>query len=334
MVPLWFTLWRWRRAQERLKALLVDVDDVPWALSQLTAQEGQRVMRRVGGLDISFFGGDDDRACVALVVCELDDAQEDLKLVWKDFSIVRMTQPYVAGFLAFREASHYHEILDRLAKAAPEMLPDAILVDGNGVLHPRGFGVASHIGVLSGYCTIGVAKDLHLVDGLDRDSAKQKCQATPGNYAPLVGQSGRVWGAALLPVPRRPAGPKNVVAAPKNPIYISIGHRLSLETSVEVVKLCMLSARVPEPVRLADVLSREQVRFIKESEGKDNALQDRRLPPWWVRLFGVSREVDAAPWIYACLVALGGFAALAVASWCKQDTGGWRCLASRRLRRR
>jgi len=274
MALSWLTraavLWRWRSQQESLKAQLVELDDFEWSPrpgpSEGDAAPSKR-LRRVGGLDISFFGeengSDDSRACVAFVVCEFDEAMENFSLIWKDFEFVSITEPYIPGFLAFREAPHYCRILGKLLKSRPELMPDVVIVDGNGILHPRGFGVASHVGVLSGLCTVGMAKNLHIIDGLDRAKIREQCGASTSSSVPLVGESGRVWGAALLPAPR---AVKRYEKTAINPVFVSVGHRVSLETCVEVVRLCLLTSRVPEPVRLADLLSREQVRLAKESE--------------------------------------------------------------------
>lgn len=265
------TLWRWRRDQDALKSRLIEVDDFAWSTYSGTACKSTEPppskppLRLIGGLDISFFSDgedpDDKRACVALIVCEFDDSLDDLNVVWKDFQFVEMTELYVPGYLAFREVEHYLTMLRRLEANRPDLRPDVILMDGNGLLHPRGFGVASHIGVLSGYCTIGVAKKLHMVDGLDRSTTRKTC--APGCYVPLQGDSGRIWGAALLPQPRKPLGSRRM-PQPTNPIYISVGHRICLDSCIAVVRLCLISARIPEPIRLADLLSREQVRWAKE----------------------------------------------------------------------
>lgn len=274
MAASWLRLtvarWRWRAEQDRLASRVLEQDDFSWTLKP--SSDGRPLLRLVGGLDISFFsdGGnpDDDRACVALIVCEFDEQRKKMNVVWKDFMFVRMTEPYIAGFLAFREAPHYCEMFRRLEEGSPHLMPEVVLVDGNGVLHPRACGVASHVGVVANKCTIGVAKNLHMVDGLQRDVIKERCGADPGSFVPLVGDSGRTWGGALLPQPKAPIGPKAAAAKapPKNPIFVSVGHRISLETTVAVVEECLISARVPEPVRLADLLSREQVRLAREKE--------------------------------------------------------------------
>jgi deoxyinosine 3'endonuclease (endonuclease V) len=129
-----------------------------------------------------------------------------------------------------------------------------IMVDGNGVLHPRGFGLASHIGVIAGIPTIGIGKTFLHVDGLTEKKVKALTAArTPpaGGSVELVGDSGRVWGAAF-----------RANASVKNPIYVSIGHHVSAATAVAVTAACG-KVRIPEPVRQADIRSREAVRMWK-----------------------------------------------------------------------
>lgn len=133
-------------------------------------------------------------------------------------------------------------------------MPDITLVDGNGVLHPRGFGLASHFGVLLGIPTIGVGKTFLHVDGLTKSDVKARmleAQRDGKQVATLEGASGRVWGAALCSA--------NGV---QNPVFVSVGHLLSLATSLAVVDACS-QFRVPEPIRQADLRSR---RVVKEWE--------------------------------------------------------------------
>jgi len=106
-----------------------------------------------------------------------------------------------------------------------------LLVDGNGILHTRGFGAASHIGVLMDLPSIGCGKTVFAVDGLSQIGVKKLCEANlhkGGDLIKLEGNSGKVWGAAL-----------RSTSDSKNPIIISVGHRVSLETAIDVIKACI-----------------------------------------------------------------------------------------------
>ncbi|XP_076345238.1 endonuclease V-like isoform X2 [Tachypleus tridentatus] len=197
----------------------------------------------IGGLDISY-RKDDNNACVALVVI----SYPELKLVYESCFMVEVTKPYIPGFLAFREVEFFMKTVNELKANSSEYFPQVILVDGNGILHPKMFGLASHLGVLLDIPCIGVAKSLHFVDGLQRDvSYRQKVESLnkAGDYFYLLGTTGNILGAAL-----------KTCKAAKNPVFVSQGHRCSLESAIAVVKLCSIY-RVPEPTRLADIQSRK-----------------------------------------------------------------------------
>jgi len=134
--------------------------------------------------------------------------------------------PYVPGLLSFREAPLTLAAFERLGIA-----PDLILYDGQGIAHPRRLGLASHLGLLLDRPTIGCAKSRlcgsHQIPGLE-----------PGSYAELV-DGEEVIGAAL----RTKLGVK--------PVYVSIGHRISLESAIYWVMRCCRGYRLPEPTRLA-----------------------------------------------------------------------------------
>eukprot|EP00906_Rhabdomonas_costata_P015659 RCo022488 len=207
---------QWESEQDRLLAqLVVDRDEVPWAL----VREGAPPLRRLGGVDLSFVKDNPDVACAALVVVEYPS----LALLYEDYRMVRLELPYISGFLAFREVPGILSLLEELSRSHPELMPEVVLVDGNGVLHPRGMGMACHLGVVSGLPTIGVAKTFLNVDGLTKfkvlESFRKFRTENPSSGAALelVGSSGRVWGAAMC-------GSSGSV----NPVFVSQGHRLSL----------------------------------------------------------------------------------------------------------
>lgn len=209
----------------------------------------------VAGADISFVKGSTTDACAALVVCKLPS----LAVVYGHCQAVRMQQPYIPGFLAFREVQHILDLLRELRTHRPECMPDVILVDGNGILHPAGFGIACHLGVLSGIPCVGVGKSLHCIDGLTNDGvrrlARRECLSV-GDSAALRGASGKVWGAVL----RTTAGGDDEGDAHFKPLIVSVGYRLSLQRAVQVVRACC-KHRVPEPVRQADLRSRAWLRM-------------------------------------------------------------------------
>ena len=182
-------------------------------------------VRFLGGTDVGFEDqGKTTRA--AVVVLEWPG----LKLV--DYAIARMPTrfPYIPGLLSFRELPTVLEALEKL-----KTQPDLVLCDGAGIAHPRGLGIASHLGVISGLATIGVAKSRlwgrHQELGLEQ-----------GDREPLVHNS-KVIGTVL----RSRSGVK--------PLYISAGHKISLETAVDWVIACLGRYRLPETTRWADKLA-------------------------------------------------------------------------------
>ncbi|XP_067571086.1 endonuclease V isoform X5 [Pseudorca crassidens] len=131
----------------------------------------------------------------------------------------------------------------------PEL--EVLFVDGNGVLHHRGFGVACHLGVVTDLPCIGVAKKLLQVDGLENNALhkeKVRLLKAGGDSFPLMGGSGTVLGMAL----------KSHDHSTK-PLYVSVGHKMSLEAAVRLTHGCC-KFRIPEPVRQADIRSRDYIR--------------------------------------------------------------------------
>lgn len=141
--------------------------------------------------------------------------------------------PYIPGFLSFREIP---AVLDALEKI--KITPDLILCDGQGIAHPRRFGIACHLGVLVDIPTIGVAKSLLI--GKHEDLSE-----TRGSWQPLV-DKGETIGAVL----RTRIGVK--------PVYVSSGHRISLTTAIDYVLRCTPKYRLPETTRIADKLASDR----------------------------------------------------------------------------
>ncbi|MFA5354957.1 MAG: endonuclease V [Thermodesulfovibrionales bacterium] len=155
----------------------------------------------------------------------------DLEHLADSFFQEKAIFPYIPGYLSFREGHALMEALKRLPRA-----PDLVLCDGQGIAHPRGIGVASHIGVLMGIPTIGCAKS-RLVGEFDLPPSAK------GRWTYLVYQ-GRNVGAVL----RTRNGVK--------PVFVSPGHLMDIPSSVEIVMGSMGRFRLPEPLRRADSLSR------------------------------------------------------------------------------
>ena len=148
--------------------------------------------------------------------------------------------PYIPGLLSFREVPLLLETMKQL-----EISPDLILCDGQGIAHPRGLGLASHLGLLLNLPTIGCAKSRLIGEfsavGLDK-----------GDYVKL-NYKGRVMGAVL----RTRKGVK--------PLFISPGNKIDLEDSLKTVLGCSIRYRMPEPTRQAHLLV-NRIRRVAETE--------------------------------------------------------------------
>lgn len=140
--------------------------------------------------------------------------------------------PYVPGLLSFREVPVIIKALELLKRK-----PDLLMIDGHGIAHPRHLGIASHIGVESGFPTIGVAKK-KLVG-----HHRALHSVTSGKAVDLIYKDQKV-GAALCSKPRC------------NPLYVSPGHKISMEQALEITRTCLKGYKLPEPTRLADKLSK------------------------------------------------------------------------------
>jgi len=140
-----------------------------------------------------------------------------------------LTFPYIPGLLGFREGPILFEAMARL-----RTVPDLFLFDGQGIAHPRRCGIATHLGVLLDRPTIGCAKSL--LCGSYTEPAPQK-----GAWSPLINK-GETIGAVV----RTRDGVR--------PIFVSLGHRISLPTALDIVLHCCDGYRIPKPTREADRL--------------------------------------------------------------------------------
>ena len=175
-----------------------------------------------------------------------------MKVIYEDFEKDSTEYPYIPGFLAFKEIPVYSILFDRLKQNKPEFWPQLLFVDGNGILHTRNFGCASHVGVIFDIPTIGVGKTVFYIDGIKKDTVKDLSELhlkKAGDLVELKGDSGKVWGAALRSTDDS-----------TNPVIISVGHRVTLATAINATLACISKFRIPEPNRQADLRSRSLVK--------------------------------------------------------------------------
>jgi len=182
-------------------------------------------VRHVAGVDVGFESrGKITRAAVVVLTFP------DLVLVEQQLARTHTCFPYVPGYLSFREIPAIMEVLLLL-----ELKPDLILCDGQGLAHPMRFGLACHLGVLTDIPTIGVAKSRLIGSYVEPSESK-------GSWTPLMDNHERI-GAVLRTR-------DNV-----RPLFISIGHRISLLSAIDYVLKCTTKYRLPETTRLADHLA-------------------------------------------------------------------------------
>ena len=179
-------------------------------------------IHRVAGVDVGFEGEGNKTSRAAVVVLRFPE------LTPVDYAIARLpvTFPYIPGLLAFREVPVILRALEQL-----ETTPDVFIVDGQGLAHPRRMGIACHLGVLLDWPTIGCAKSI-----LVGKAAEPENRA--GAWTPMM-SGGEVVGAALR------------TRTKTKPVYVSIGHRVSLERAVDLVLRCCKGYRIPETTRWA-----------------------------------------------------------------------------------
>ena len=184
----------------------------------------------VAGLDVSYEIGTQN-AVAAAVLTDVNS------LTVLESAIIHreVTLPYIPGFLGFREAPILEEALGKLAGR-----PDLLVCDGYGIAHPRRFGLASHVGVLTGLPSFGVAKSPFTTAFADPGPQR-------GEWSPLI-EDGEVLGRVL----RTQTGVK--------PVFVSVGHRVTLEQATELTLRMSPQYRIPEATRKADFLSREVLR--------------------------------------------------------------------------
>ncbi|MHB0913354.1 MAG: deoxyribonuclease V [Armatimonadota bacterium] len=183
-------------------------------------------LRFVAGVDVSA-RGDEGRAAVVILTFP------GLEIVETATHAGPLPFPYIPGFLSFREAPLALAAFEKI-----ERVPDMVIVDGQGIAHPRGLGIASHLGLFLDLPTIGCAKS-RLV-GTYEEPGRGK-----GSRSELLGREGRI-GSVL----RTRTG--------ATPVFVSPGHKVGFDSSDRIVLACTTKYRLPEPTRDAHRLAGEK----------------------------------------------------------------------------
>lgn len=207
---------RWNLTPRQAMALQED-----WR-RRVETQDRFGPLRYVAGADMAF-DPETDEAFAGVIVYRFPELIE----VERRMARRKLRFPYVPGLLSFREGP---VLLAAFARLRTD--PDVILIDGHGLAHPRRFGIACHLGLLLDRPTIGCAKSI-LIGEAEEPGPKA------GSTAPLAEQ-GEIVGTVLRTR-------DNV-----RPIYVTIGHRVSLDSAVRIVSQCRDGFRIPQPTREAD----------------------------------------------------------------------------------
>jgi deoxyribonuclease V len=185
----------------------------------ISEDRNPKTIRFVAGVDAAYAR---DLAFGATAVLDYDS----LEVLETQTAMRQVTFPYVATLLSFRELPVVAACIRKL-----KVQPDVLLVDGHGRAHPLGCGLASHLGVALGKPTVGVAKSR------------------------LIGEQMKIGEDSFLTYDGEVLAAVVQAVKGSKPIYVSIGHMVSLETAVKIVRHCIHGFRVPERIRVAHLLA-------------------------------------------------------------------------------
>ncbi len=178
----------------------------------------------IAGVDVAY---SDELAIGAVAVLDY----ESLELLESQIALCAVKFPYIPTLLSFREIPPAVACIKKL-----KLQPDVFLVDGQGIAHPYGCGFASHLGLALGKPTIGVAKSR------------------------LIGTPTEVAGKGFLVHKGQIIGSLVALREGSKPVFVSVGHLVSLETAVKIVKHCVRGSRIPEPLLQAHRIASEKRR--------------------------------------------------------------------------
>lgn len=191
------------------------------------------VPKLAGGVDVSYVSGGTAGPAEGVAAYVLVDTATG-KLLWSHTVRQRVAFPYIPGFLAFREVPILRNLLSEVGQAGH--LAPVVFVDGNGILHQRHAGIASHLGVTTSLATIGIGKSLLCgsvdVTGMGLDEARPVL---------LEGQ---------------PVAWALKTSGQAKPIFVSAGHRVDLPFALAQTRRLICGRRLPEPIRYAHAISR------------------------------------------------------------------------------
>jgi deoxyribonuclease V len=192
-------------------------------------------LKRIAGADISLnlFS---DIAYAGIAVFSFPDLAPISHALVK----TKIKFPYIPGLLSFREIPALLEVWEKLlkkSKTKPNSIPDVIVVDGQGIAHPRSLGIATHFGMLINMPTIGSAKSV-----LYGEFEEPKKEAGSLSYMHDPRNKEHIIGVALRTKNRA------------KPVIISPGYNINLEQSLDIIKRCVRGYRIPEPIRLTHEL--------------------------------------------------------------------------------
>ena len=194
--------------------------------TKVLKKNGFNKIDRIAGADLAIFPKQKKLLCGIIVF-----SYPELEIIEKVYTVSDEKFPYFPGLLAFREGPAIIETFKNVKKK-----PDLIMIDGQGTAHPRSFGIACHVGVLLDIPAIGVAKKK--LFGEYSEPGKQR-----GSWNVLKDKSSNGTIGAVLRT-------KDNV----KPVFVSIGHKIDLESSVKIALNCSKGYRIPEPTRQADKL--------------------------------------------------------------------------------
>jgi deoxyribonuclease V len=181
-------------------------------------------LKTVAGADLSVMKSENKLICGIILF-----SYPDLTEIERVYSVCDEKFPYIPGLLAFREGPAIIETFRKL-----ERKPDLLIIDGQGIAHPRGLGIACHVGVLLDVPSMGIAKKK--LYGTYEEPGDKK-----GSWTPLKSKEGGVIGSVL----RTRDGTK--------PVFVSLGHKIDTDSAREIALSCALGYRIPEPTRRADI---------------------------------------------------------------------------------